>query len=192
MRRRLKAPGPIGFTGVINPGAVTRPSCCKREVFAGLDPIVLKQAVQSSKIAAMPDSDAWEDVQSPRRGAKRYRARWKASIVFDDSPGKPVFQTLTHDLSMNGTSLQSDTDEKIHSVLTLLLLPPPIDGTAQRIIRLKSVVMSSTPFRGGFRLGLSFVQDPELDKLRALIGKLDLSGDSLPSDPEEGALPKLF
>ena len=61
VRRRLKAPGPIGFTGVINPGAVTRPSCCKREVFAGLDPIVLKQAVQSSKIAAMPDSDAWEE-----------------------------------------------------------------------------------------------------------------------------------
>ena len=112
--------------------------------------------------------------------------------MFDGSPGKPIFQTLTHDLSTNGTSLQNNADEKIHSVLTLLLLPPPIDGTPQRIIKLKSVVMSSMPFRGGFRLGLSFVQDPELDKLRVLIGKLDLSGDSLPSDPEESALPKLL
>ncbi len=111
--------------------------------------------------------------------------------MFDGSPGKPVFQTLTRDLSMNGTSLQSDTDEKIHSVLTLLLLPPPIDGTPQRIVKLKSVVMSSMPFQGSFRLGMSFIQDPGLDKLRAILGKLDLSGDSLPSGPQEDSLPKL-
>jgi hypothetical protein len=139
----------------------------------------------------MPDPDAWEDFQSPRRGAKRYRARWKASFVFDGSPGKPVFQTLTHDLSMNGTSLQSDTDEKIHGVVTLLLLPPPIDGTPQRIVKLKSVVMSSMPFRGSFRLGMSFIQDPGLDKLRAILEKFDLSGDSLPSDPQQDSLPTL-
>ncbi|MCX7165790.1 MAG: PilZ domain-containing protein [Rhodocyclales bacterium] len=139
----------------------------------------------------MPTSDAWEDFQSPRREAKRYRTRWKASIVFDGSPGKPIFKTLTLDLSMNGTSLQSDTDEKIHTVLTLLLLPPPIDGIPQRIVKLKSVVMSSMPFRGSFRLGMSFIQDPELDRLRALLGKLDLSGDSLPSDQQEDSLPKL-
>jgi hypothetical protein len=52
--------------------------------------------------------------------------------------------------------------------------------------------MSSTPFRGGFRLGLNFIQDAELDKLHAILEKLDLSGDSLPSDAEENALPKLL
>jgi len=165
----------------------------RQEMAVGLYTTKLKWGMRFSRIPAMPTSDAWEEAPpSSRREAKRYRARWKVSLVFDGSPGKPIFQTLTHDLSTNGTSLQNNADEKIHSVLTLLLLPPPIDGTPQRIIKLKSVVMSSMPFRGGFRLGLSFVQDPELDKLRALIGKLDLSGDSLPSDPEESALPKLL
>lgn len=140
----------------------------------------------------MPTADAWENAQDSRRGAKRYRTRWKVSIVFDGSPGKPIFKTFTHDLSMDGTSVQNDTDEKIHAAVTLLLLPPPLAGIPQRIVKLKSVVMSSMPFRGGFRLGLRFIQDPELDKLRAILGKLDLSGDSLPSDPEEDGLPKLL
>ena len=136
--------------------------------------------------------DVWEDAPSSRRGATRYRARWKVALVFDGPAGKPIFKTLTHDLSMNGTSVQNDTDEEIHTVLTLLLLPPSLDGTPQRIVKLKSVVMSSMSFRGGFRLGLSFIQDPELDKLRAILGKLDLSGDSLPSDSHGEELPELI
>jgi len=140
----------------------------------------------------MPITDVWEDADSSRRVAKRYRTRWKVALVFDSQTHKPIFKTLTHDLSMNGTSVQNDTDENINTVLTLLLLPAPIDGIPQRIVKLKAVVMSSMPFRGGFRLGMSFIQDPELDKLRAIIGKFDLSGDSLPSDSQGDALPKLL
>ena len=140
----------------------------------------------------MPITDVWEDADSSRRVAKRYRTRWKVALVFDSPTNKPIFKTLTHDLSMNGTSVQNDTDENINTVLTLLLLPAPIDGIPQRIVKLKAVVMSSMPFRGGFRLGMSFIQDPELDKLRAIIGKFDLSGDSLPSDSQGDALPKLL
>jgi hypothetical protein len=60
------------------------------------------------------------------------------------------------------------------------------------MIRLKSKVMSSMPFRGSFRLGMSFIHDSELDKLHAILGGLDLSGDSLPSEPQEEGLPKLL
>ena len=140
----------------------------------------------------MPTSDIWDDSPVTRREAKRYSTRWKVALVFDSSTGKPIFQTLTHDLSMNGTSVQSDTEEKTHTVMTLLLRPPPVNDIPQRIIKLKAVVMSSTPFRGAFRLGMNSIQDPELDKLRAILGKLDLSGDSLPSDPQGDALPKLI
>ena len=140
----------------------------------------------------MPAPDGWEQAESSRREAKRYRARWKVAIVFDGSPGKPMFKTLTHDLSMNGTSLQCDTDEKPHTALTLLLRLPPIDGIPPRVVKIKSVVMSSMPFRGGFRLGMSFIQDPELDKLREILGTFDLAGDNLPSDPEGDELPKLL
>lgn len=139
-----------------------------------------------------PLDDIWEDAPSSRRVATRYRTRWKVALVFDSSTGKPTFKTLTHDLSLSGTSVQKDTDEKIDTHLIVLLLPPPINGTPEKIIRLKSVVMSSLPFRGGFRLGLRFVPDPELDKLKAVFGKLDLSGDSLPSDSENEGLPQLL
>lgn len=122
-----------------------------------------------------------------RRKAKRYQARWKVALAFDRSTNKPVFHTLTHDLSMNGTAVQNQTDEKIHSVLTLLLVPPAIEGNPQNIIKLKAIVISSTPFRSGFRLGLSFIHDNELDKLRGVLERLDHSGDSLPSESLESA-----
>jgi hypothetical protein len=140
---------------------------------------------------AMQTPDAWESAPSSRREAKRYRARWKVAMVFDGASGRPIFHTLTHDLSLNGTSVQSASDEKPETALTLLLAPPPIEGTPQKVLRLKAVVMSTSPFRGGFRLGMSFVQDAELDKLFEQLGKYDLSGDDLPSDPQEDALPSL-
>lgn len=140
----------------------------------------------------MPSTDQWDEGPSVRRVAHRFRTRWKVALVFDGSPGKPIFKTLTYDLSMNGTSVQSDTDEPVHTVLTLLLMPPQTDGIPHKIVKLKSVVMSSTPFQGSYRLGMSFIQDPELDKLRAIMERFDLSGTSLPSDPEANALPKLF
>lgn len=140
----------------------------------------------------MQDLDLWDNVLLSKRGAKRFRTRWKVALVFDKSNGKPIFQTMTHDLSTDGTSVQSDQDCELNTDLTLLLMPTTSDGVRQKIVKLKSVVMSSMPFRGGFRLGLRFIQDPELDKLRAVLETLDLSGDTLPSDAEVNGLPKLF
>lgn len=140
----------------------------------------------------MQDTDLWDNVLLSKRGAKRFRTRWKVALVFDKANGKPIFQTMTHDLSTDGTSVQSDQDCGVDTALTLLLMPAPIDGVPQKIVRLKSVVMSSMPFRGGFRLGLRFIDDSEVDKLRAVLEQLDLSGDTLPSDAEGDGLPKLL
>ena len=140
----------------------------------------------------MQDRDLWDNVLLSKRGAKRFRTRWKVALVFDKSNGRPIFQTMTHDLSTDGTSVQSDQDCELNTTLALLLKPAPIDGIAQKIVRLQSVVMSSMPFRGGFRLGLRFIDDPEVEKLRAVLEQLDLSGDTLPSDAESDGLPKLL
>lgn len=125
-----------------------------------------------------------------RRKAKRYQACWKAALAFDRITSKPIFHTLTHDLSLNGTSVQNPTDEAVDTLLTVLLVPPVLDGIPQKVIRLKAVIMSSRPFRSGFRLGLSFVHDIELETLRVLLEKLDLSGEIIPSEPDETATNK--
>jgi hypothetical protein len=158
----------------------------------GVDLKGLKRIIWFSRISIMDIPDVWEDAPSSRREATRYRTRWKVALAFDRSTDKPIFQTLTHDLSMNGTSVQNATDEELQTVLTLLLVPPSIDGTVPKVIKLKAVVMSSMPFRGGFRLGLRFASDPELDKLRAVLARHDLSGDTLPSDSHGEELPKLL
>ncbi len=119
-----------------------------------------------------------------KRKDKRFNARWKAALAYTGATRKPIFHTLTHDLSVNGTSVQSNEDEPINTVLTMLLIPPVINGVEQKVIKLKSVIMSSRPFRNGYRLGLSFVHDSELEKLWAILNSLDLSGEELPSDPE--------
>ena len=140
----------------------------------------------------MQTSDIWDTAPSSQRKNKRYFARWKVALVFDNTTTKPIFHTLTHDLSMTGISVQHQSMEKIDTELTLLLAPPPIDAVRQRIIKLKAVVTSSVPFRGGFRLGMTFIQDAELDKLRVNIAKYVASDDeSLVSDPEGEEFPKL-
>ncbi|MBM3346731.1 MAG: PilZ domain-containing protein [Betaproteobacteria bacterium] len=97
---------------------------------------------------------------------------------------KPIFHTLTHDLSINGTAVQSATDEKQNTVVNLLLIPPAINGVQQKVLKLRGVVVSSRPLRSGFRLGFNFVHDAELEKLWHILNGLDLSGDRLPSDPD--------
>ncbi len=126
-------------------------------------------------------------MSDPRRKTKRYQARWKAALAFDSATKKPIFHTLTHDLSMNGTSVQSNTDEALGTMLTALVVPPVLEGIPQKILRLKAVIMSSRPDRNGFRLGLNFLHDNELAKLRAVLELLDLSGESLPSEPDDAA-----
>lgn len=119
-----------------------------------------------------------------KRKHRRHEARWKAALAYSASDKRPIFHTLTHDLSVYGTAVQSNADEKLESLLTLLLVPPTVDGVAHRVIRLRAVVMSSRPFRNGFRLGLSFIHDTELEKLWAIIKSLEHLEQQLPSDPD--------
>ena len=132
----------------------------------------------------MENSDVWDDTPSSQRKNVRYKARWKVALVHDPAAKIPIFQTLTHDLSLTGTSAQYHSEEEIPTCLTLLLAPPPVNGVSQRIIKLKATVVSSIPFRGGFRLGMTFIQDAELDKLREKFGDYIISEDTLASDPD--------
>ena len=138
----------------------------------------------------MTASDIWDNTPGTQRKNQRYQARWKVALVFGNTTEKPIFQTLTNDLSITGISLQYHTQEKVDTVLTLLLAPPPINGVKQRIIKLKAVIMSCVPFRGSFRVGMRFIQDAELDKLHASMDKYVTSDDTLASGPEED-FPKL-
>jgi len=139
----------------------------------------------------MKTSDVWDNTPGTQRKVMRYDARWKVTLVFDGAANKPPFQTLTQDLSMTGISVQYHSEEKAHTVLTLLLALPPIKGLPRKIIKLKAEVTSSVPFRGGFRLGMSFIQDAELDKLRQSLDMYVVSDGSLYSDPEAEEFPKL-
>lgn len=139
----------------------------------------------------METSDVWDNTLSSQRKITRYLARWKVALVFDNATKKPTFHTLTHDLSLTGVSVQYHSEEKAHTVLTLLLALPPIEDIPRKIIKLKAEVTSSVPFRGSFRLGMSFIQDAELDKLRQRFEMYVVSDGSLYSDPEAEEFPKL-
>ena len=139
----------------------------------------------------METSDVWDHTPGSQRKVTRYLARWKVALVFDNTTNKPTFQTLTHDLSLTGISVQYHSEEKAHTVLTLLLALPPIKAIPRKIIKLKAEVISSIPFRGGFRLGMTFIQDAELDKLRQSLEMYVVSDGSLYSDPEAEEFPKL-
>jgi hypothetical protein len=139
----------------------------------------------------MKTPDVWDETPRSQRTGNRYLARWKVALVFDSSANKPVYQTLTHDLSHTGTSVQYLTEEKVNTVLTLLLSPPPMDGVNQKIIRLKAEVKSCVPFRGGYRLGMGFIQDAESDKLPAILEMYAISDGQLASHPDADDFPTL-
>jgi len=138
----------------------------------------------------METSDAWDNTPVSQRKGTRYLARWKVMLVFDNATKKPTFQTLINDLSLTGISVQYHSEEKAHTVLTLLLALPPIEVIPRKIIRLKAEVTSSRPFRGGFRLGMRFIQEAELDKLRQRLDTYVVSADRL-YDPEADEFPIL-
>ena len=139
----------------------------------------------------MKTSDVWDSTPGSQRKVTRYLARWKVTLVFDHATNKPTFQTLTHDLSLTGVSVQYHSEEKAHTVLTLLLALPATENIPRKIIKLKAEVTSSVPFRGGFRLGMSFIQDAELNKLRQSFEMYVVSDGSLYSDQEAEEFPKL-
>ena len=118
-----------------------------------------------------------------RRVSKRYQARWKVALAHVKAPNRPTFYSFSHDLSLSGISVYSETHEEMDSILTLLMAPPTITGDFNKILKLKAVVKSSRPFGEGFRLGLAFLRDSEHENLQNFLGKLDLSADSLPSEP---------
>lgn len=139
----------------------------------------------------MTTKDGWDNTPGTQRKDKRYLARWKAALVFNNGANKPTYQTLTHDLSHTGVSVQYHSEEKVHTVLMVLLSPPPINGENQKIIRLKAEVRSCIPFRGGFRLGMSFLPGAEFDQLPALIEMNVTSDGMLASHPEADEFPTL-
>jgi len=139
----------------------------------------------------MKSTDVWENTPGTQRKDNRYLARWKVALVFNSSENKPVYQTMTHDLSHSGISVQYHSEEKVNTFLTLLLSPPPINGVNQKIIRLKAEVKSCVPFQGGFRLGMSFIQDAEYDKLPTILEMYVTSDGTLASHPDEDSFPTL-
>jgi hypothetical protein len=58
-------------------------------------------------------------------------------------------------------------------------------------MKLKAEATSSIPFRGGFRLGMKFIQDAELDKLQKTLDDYIVSDVNLHSDPEADEFPQL-
>lgn len=117
-----------------------------------------------------------------RRVSKRYLARWKVSLEHSKATDKPVKYSFSHDLSSSGISVHSEAGEEVNSKMTLLMVPPTAAGDFNKLFKLKVVVKSSRPYRGGFLLGLAFLPDSEHVKLQNFLGTLDLSTDSLPSE----------
>ena len=139
----------------------------------------------------MHTPEVWDANQGSQRKELRYLTRWKVALVFDDATTHPIFQTFSDDLSITGISVQYQTDEKLHTVLTVLLAPPPINNAPQKVIKLKAEIVSSVPYRGSYRIGMNFIQDAELDKLRKCIEMLVTADNTLPSHPEGGGFPTL-
>lgn len=139
----------------------------------------------------METSDVWDDAPGSQRKDTRYHARWKVMLIFGSGTNKPNFQTLVHDLSLKGISVQYHSEVQNHTVLTLLLALPPKDEFPRKIVRLKAEVTSAKPYRGGYRLGMSFIHDAELDYLRQRLEMYVVSEDSLYVDPEAEEFPTL-
>jgi hypothetical protein len=73
----------------------------------------------------------------------------------------------------------------------LLLELPPIEGIPRKIIKLKAEVISSRAYQGGFRLGMSFIQNAELDKFRQCLEMYVATDGVLHSGSEAEEFPKL-
>jgi hypothetical protein len=136
-------------------------------------------------------SDAWDNIPGTKRKDRRYQARWKVMLVFGSASKLPNFQTLSHDLSLTGLSVQYHSEVKVYTLLTILLAMPPKDGYPRKVIKLDAAVKSCIPFKGGFRLGMLFIPDTELDSLRQRLNTYIVSDDSLCHDPEADEFPKL-
>ena len=139
----------------------------------------------------MESFDAWDSIPGSKRKNRRYLARWKVMLVFGGASNIPNFQSLIHDLSLTGISVQYHSEVNVHTVLTLLLALPPKEGAPRKVIKLMAEVMSTIPFHGGFRLGMRFVQDAELNKFRQLLGNYIVSDGRLCSDPDAEEFPIL-
>jgi hypothetical protein len=139
----------------------------------------------------MGTPDIWDNASGSQRNGTRYLARWKVMLVFDSAANKPAFKTMTNDLSLDGVSVQYHSEEISHTVLTLLLSLPPIENIPRKTIQLKAEVISRIPFRGGFRLGMRFIQDAEADKFRQSFENYVVADGELCSDPEAEEFPIL-
>ena len=107
-----------------------------------------------------------------RRKFKRYPARWKVAVVFDQTDGRPILHTDTHDLSVGGTAIVTTYGDLTESLVTLLLARPiRPEAEPPKMIKLRAQVVSSVQVTSisGYRHGLRFVPSKD-DGLSVLAG----------------------
>jgi PilZ domain-containing protein len=98
------------------------------------------------------------------RRSSRYALRWNASVVFDHVVGKPIVQTRTEDLSVDGAGIFSPYGDVTGSVVHLLLAHPARESTAEApgVLKARARVVSTvrTPGMAQYRHGLRFLRSP--------------------------------
>lgn len=93
------------------------------------------------------------------RNAERYLVRWKIALIFDEAEHKPTYHGRTHDLSLSGTGMVTDTNVFSESPVVILLAPPPLyESHRQKVIEIKArqVYCVYSNALSGFHLGFQF------------------------------------
>lgn len=100
-----------------------------------------------------------ENKTKEHRKHLRYPMRWEVSVVFDESEGRPKLFGRTHEVSVEGISIVTDSNIYSTEPVTILLAIPPQHTGQRKIIvearsRMRYTVHSSD--HGKFRIGIHF------------------------------------
>lgn len=84
---------------------------------------------------------------------------WEVAVVFDESDGRPKLLGRTHEVSIAGIAVLTDTNVYTTDPVTILLAIPPLHtGQRKSIVEVRSrmryTVHSSS--HGSFRIGIHF------------------------------------
>lgn len=90
---------------------------------------------------------------------QRFPMQWEVVVVFDEADNRPKFHGRTHEISVEGTSILTDSNiYATQSVTVLVAIPPLHTGQRKTIIearaRMRYTVHSSS--HGRFRIGFHF------------------------------------
>ncbi len=93
------------------------------------------------------------------RQHRRYPMHWDVVVVFDEGDERPKFQGRTHEISIEGTSVLTDTNVYSSDPVTVLIAIPPLHHGQRKTIveargRMRYTVHSSD--HGQFRIGIHF------------------------------------